>query len=253
MNSKSLGPSPPPPPSPPRTTHSWCISLNWVFLISMGQRRRKFVRGLARGPRLLCQGTWPSSCFIELWFTEVKTAPSIQLGVVVLRKFIEWQFLAADLFPDQLWDIASIHFQNTPIHPSPEEKGGKKTFPSAHACGLWLPVPGKHPSVCLWVFHFQQEFGKKKIRNLLSLSSLLLTNQPVCRKFETTVKYLKSSEAQGGTLRWVTIECVWKEEVWPSQPQPPSHYHLKFGFLGQFLFTPIEQACCFLIYWWEDC
>lgn len=80
MNSKSLGPSPPPPSSPPRTTpHSWCVSLNWVFLISMGQRGRKSVRGLARGLRLLCQGTWPSSRFIELWFTEVKIAPSILL------------------------------------------------------------------------------------------------------------------------------------------------------------------------------
>lgn len=59
-------------------------------------------------------------------------------------------------------------------------------------------------STHLSVFEFSisnSSLKKKKIRNLLSLSSLLLTNQPVCRKFETTVKYLKSSEAQGGTLR----------------------------------------------------
>lgn len=50
---------------------------------------------------------------------------------------MEWQFLAADLLPDQLWVIASIHFQNTPIHPSPEEKGKKKPFhqPMRVGCG----------------------------------------------------------------------------------------------------------------------
>lgn len=137
--------------------------------------------------------------------------------------------------------------------PLTRRERGKKNL-SISPC-VWVVAPSaREAPICLSLsFPFPTGIWKKKIRNLLSLSSLLLTNQPVCRKFETTVKYLKSSEAQGGTLRWVTIECVWKEEVWPSQPQPPSHYHLKFGFLGQFLFTPIEQACCFLIYWWEDC
>lgn len=112
---------------------------------------------------------------------------------------MEWQFLAADLLPDQLWVIASIHFQNTPIHPSPEEKGKKNL--SISPC-VWVVAPSaREAPICLSLSFPFPTVHLKKSPNLLSLSSLLLTNQPVYREFETTVKCLKRSEAQGGTFR----------------------------------------------------
>lgn len=57
-------------------------------------------------------------------------------------------------------------------------------------------------STHLSVFEFSiSNSSLKKKSGIFCLSSFLLINQPVYREFETTVKSLKSSEAQGGTFR----------------------------------------------------
>lgn len=148
-----------------------------------------------------------------------------------------------DPFLDHLWAITSIHFQNTPFHPSPgKRKAHKKPLPISPLVWVVTPRPqgGTHLSLGLPfpTFHL-----KKKKRNLHNSSSLLFNEQPVHQEFGTTLKCFRSSEAHCWKLRWVTLECVWKEEGLVTPPPP-----LALASLADFSWASTEPTCYFLIY-----
>lgn len=142
-------------------------------------------------------------------------------------------------------------------HPPLTRRERKKTLPISPFVRVVAPSAREAP-ICL-SFHFQHFIKKKKkkankqTRNLLNLSSLLLSNQQFTGSLRPPLNVLKVQKPKAGRSGESLLSVSGKRRSGHPNPNPHPIITLKFGFFGQFLFTPIDHACYFLIYWWEDC